>query len=190
MLRVMAKEMEKEVKKSRPGQKKVVFIPFVRSGEATKQKVERAGLLHASPQWRMEVDLDKRLVFPMQIVTTRLRPDIIIWSESPKMVVMVELTVPWEERMAEATERKRGKYQELVEQCQEQGWRAWCLPVEVGARGFAGGSLWRTLKTLGITGRSQKNIIDNSCQEAERSSRWLWLRREERWSSPPVPSQA
>ena len=190
VLRVMAREMEKEVKKSRPGQKKVVFIPFVRSGEAAKQKAERAGLLHSSPQWKMEVDLDKRLVFPMQIVTTRLRPDIIIWSESPKMVVMVELTVPWEERMVEATERKRGKYQELVEQCQEQGWRTWCLPVEVGARGFAGGSLWRTLKTLGITGRSRKNIIDSSCQEAERSSRWLWLRREERWSSPPVPSQA
>ena len=82
VLRVMAREMEKEVKKSRPGQKKVVFIPFVRSGEAAKQKAERAGLLHSSPQWKMEVDLDKRLVFPMQIVTTRLRPDIIIWSES------------------------------------------------------------------------------------------------------------
>ena len=65
---VMARGMEKKVKKSRPGLKKIVFIPFDRSGEATKHKVERAGLLHATPQWGMKVDLDKRLVFPMQIV--------------------------------------------------------------------------------------------------------------------------
>ena len=51
----------------------------------------------------MGLDLDKRLVFPMQIVTTKLRPDIILWSESPKMVVMVELIVPWEEWMLETT---------------------------------------------------------------------------------------
>ncbi len=28
---------------------------------------------------------------------------------------MLELTVPWEERIEEANERKRAKYQELVE---------------------------------------------------------------------------
>ncbi len=54
---------------------------------------------------------------------------------------MLELTVPWEERIEEANERKRAKYQELVEECRERGWRTFYEPIEVGCRGFAGRSL-------------------------------------------------
>ena len=41
----------------------------------------------------------------------------IITSEALKHLIMLELTVPWEERIEEANERKRAKYQELVEEC-------------------------------------------------------------------------
>ena len=44
---------------------------------------------------------------------------------------MLELTVPWEERMEEASGRKREKYAELVEDCRNRGWHARCLPIEV-----------------------------------------------------------
>lgn len=45
----------------------------------------------------MRVDLDKQLVFPREIVDTALRPDIVMWSTAAKRVLIIELTVPWEE---------------------------------------------------------------------------------------------
>lgn len=36
-------------------------------------------------------------------------------------MVLLELTVPWEERIEEAHERKLGKYQQITQQCQQVG---------------------------------------------------------------------
>ena len=35
------------------------------------------------------------LAFPQHIVITRLHPDIVVWSDQGKEVLLVELTVPW-----------------------------------------------------------------------------------------------
>ncbi|XP_058485986.1 uncharacterized protein LOC131459868 [Solea solea] len=68
-----------------------------------------------------------------------------LWKAEPhptsKQIVLLELTVPWEDRIEEANERKRAKYAALVEECQRNRWRARCHPTEVGCRGFAGQSL-------------------------------------------------
>ncbi|KAK7930596.1 hypothetical protein WMY93_006991 [Mugilogobius chulae] len=66
---------------------------------------------------------------------------------------MLELTVPWEERMEEANERKSDKYEELKSNCQNRGWRAKCWPVEVGCRGFV--VLDRRTKTTEMTARRE-----------------------------------
>ena len=94
---------------------------------------------------------------------------------------MLELTVPWEERIEEANERKLVKHQPLIEDCQQRGWKSWCLPVEVGCRGFVGQSLWQALRILGVTGTVRKKMISEVSREAEAASRWVWLKREERW---------
>lgn len=44
----------------------------------------------------------------------------IIVSDLTKQLILLEFTVPWEERKDEVNERKRGKYQELVEECRSQ----------------------------------------------------------------------
>ena len=66
-------------------------------------------------------DLQTQLVFPPEIAVRRLRPDIVMWSRSTRNLIIIELTVPWEERMEEANERKREKYQDLVDECKEKG---------------------------------------------------------------------
>lgn len=70
-----------------------------------------------------------------------LRPDIVLVSEITRQVALLELTVPWEDRMEEAFERKRAKYEELSGECQSRGWRTRCNPIEVGCRGFVGHSV-------------------------------------------------
>jgi hypothetical protein len=61
----------------------------------------------------MRADLNKKLVFPKDIITTSLHSDIVLWSPDSKQVAMVELTVPWEERVEASHHLKRDKYSEL-----------------------------------------------------------------------------
>ena len=96
--------------------------------------------------------------------------------------MLLELTVPWEDRLEEAFERKLSKYAGLVSDCQQAGWRARCLPVEVGCRGFAAHSLTRAFRSLGIEGERRRRAIRGTTDAAERASRWLWLKRREPWS--------
>ncbi len=129
----------------------------------------------------MRVDLGRQLKFPEEIAVTSLRPDIVLWSQATRQVALIKLTVPWEERIEEAHERKLGKYQSLISESQQRGWRAWNLPVEVGCRGFPGQSLWRALGMLGVRGATHKDLVNNISKQAETASRWLWLKRSEQW---------
>ena len=162
------------------------FINFIRSGENAAAGQRSKGILASANDWEMQVDLKKQLKFPEEIAHTSLRPDMVLWSRGTKQVVLIELTVPWEERIEEAYERKLKKYQALILESQENRWKAWNLPVEVGCRGFAGQSLWRTLRRLGIEGVAKKRLVGNITRQAEAASRWIWIQREVRWQSQPV----
>ena len=61
----------------------------------------------------MKVNLGGRRKLP-QIVQTTLRPDMVLWSEEAKNIILTELTVPWEEGCEQAFERKSAKYQDLL----------------------------------------------------------------------------
>lgn len=62
-------------------------------------------------------------------------------SSTTKPVVLLALTIPWEDRIGEAQERKRAQYADLAADCQRIGLITLCNPVEVGCGGFAGQSL-------------------------------------------------
>ena len=157
------------------------FIQFVRpAGEATKAERQEHGLLTSAGDWEMLVDLERQLRFPQEIRSTALRPDIVIWSKRSKQVIIVELTVPWEDRVEEAYERKRAKYQDLQLECAEAGWKCWSFPVEVSARGFPAHSLWRMMSMLGLKGVQKRSLARRASEAAERGSCWLWLRSGDR----------
>lgn len=71
----------------------------------------------------MQVDSGRQPKFPDQI---SLRPDMVLISNCTKQVFFIELIVTWEDHVEEANERKRSKYQELVDHCQRRGWKARC----------------------------------------------------------------
>ena len=63
------------------------------------------GLLIAAQDWQLNVDLGRQLKFPETIAVTTLRPDMVLMSETSRPVVLLELTVPWEDQMEEAYDR-------------------------------------------------------------------------------------
>ncbi len=112
-------------------------------------------------------------------------PDTISLSRSVKYIVLIELTIPWEDRMDIAHELKKAKYQDLIDKAKSKGWKAKHFPVEVGCRGFPGSSLRTMLKELGIQPANLKKAIKEIGASAESCSRWLWLRRNDKWIPSP-----
>lgn len=94
--------------------------------------------------WKMQVDIGNQLIFLPEIAATTLRPDLVLWSHSPKPAYITELTVPWEELAADA---------------QQRGWKAKVCPVEVGCRGFVASSTIRLMKDLGIHGQALQKTV-------------------------------
>ncbi|XP_023810165.1 uncharacterized protein LOC105353972 [Oryzias latipes] len=184
VLKALAESLASAIKASKNQRAPKKVVPFIKAGEKPQvRKQLLTGLLHKALDWQLQVDLEKQLRFPQHIVRTNLRADMLLISETSKHLIMLELTVPWEERMEEANERKRAKYQELVEGCRERGWKTFYEPVEVGCRGFAGRSLCKVLCHLGITGAAKKRAIQSVCEAAKKATRWLWMKRADPWSA-------
>ena len=156
-------------------------IKFVREGSkvTNKRKIHKRGLLFAATDWVMIADLGTRLVFPAHIHVTLLRPDIVIFSNMEKIIIMVELTCPVEENFQARHEQKLGNYDELKASCIENGWRCHLFAVEVGARGYAAQTLTSCLSTLGFDSRSIKMCVNKTGDEALRTSFWVWYSRDD-----------
>ena len=122
----------------------------------------------------MRLDLHSRLYFPPQIIVTDMRPDLIIWSEKSKVIIIGELTVPWEDNIDERNEYKRAKYQDLVSDIRSHGWTAHCFPFEVGCRGYATNSLYTFISRLGAGNRMKKSLMCKASEAASRGSAWVW----------------
>ena len=105
-------------------------INFVCQGEKARpfRGRHRAGQLSNGGAWEMKADLIQQVVVPPHIVSTRLRPDMLVWSDLEKIVYLIELTVPWEDRVEVANELKKAKYTEM------SGVRL--RPVEISGRGL------------------------------------------------------
>ena len=98
----------------------------------------------------MQVDFGGKLVVPQEIVCTKQRPDIVLWSLSQQIVYFIELTVPFEDSVEEAYERKKLRYADLGAEAEQRGWKTRICPVEVGC---VGSSTWSShVQSLGLPG--------------------------------------
>ncbi len=62
----------------------------------------------------MLIEVDQQLTIPAATEITSLRPGLVLWSNTPRTVYFVELTVPWEDAVDEANKRKRLWYAEMA----------------------------------------------------------------------------
>ena len=88
--------------------------------------------------------------FTSAFTFTELRPDIVIYSNSIKRVVLIELTSPCEENMPYWHDYKVQHYANLTRSIRTNGWQCEVLAIEVGARGFCSRTVVSALKRLGF----------------------------------------
>ena len=123
---------------------KARYIQFVRAGQRlpapnhiTQRKplASQAILLQAN-DWTFLYDLEGQLQFPIEAAVTSLRPDVVLFSRSSKTIVLLELTVPLEDNVHLAHDRKTTKYSALVTACEENGFKTHMFALEVGCLGY------------------------------------------------------
>ena len=95
-------------------------------------------------------------------------------GHSKKSVLLIELTVPWEENREEAHKWKKNCYETLCASCVEKGWICHVIPIEVGCHGFIGNSVILFLSKIGITGCSLKVASNRLQTAAQYASSWIW----------------
>lgn len=171
----IANNLEQERrKKHQPHERATPSIKFVRAGQKPPTTATtRTNLLQKAQSWEMKVDLRERLQFP-PVVQTTLRPDAVLWSEEAKKIILIELTVSWEEGCKQAFERKSANYQDLLNDCREKGWssqgRLLRIPCTLSMR---------ILTAIGVMGRERTITVRRKGEAAGRDYCWLWSRREE-----------
>ena len=119
---------------------------------------------------KMAADLKEALHFPHHILHTQERPDIVIWSDTVKRIIIVELTVPWEENNGRSLREKETP----VWECEDKGWACQVMPIEVGCRGFIGRTTTSYLTRLGLTNRARWRATQQLQTAAERAFSWIW----------------
>ena len=146
-----------------------------------------SSILDTATDWKMQIDFTKEPVpFPVHICVTEQRPDIVLFSDSLKKVILVELTCPAEENIADARLRKEIKYTPLKSQITDNDWKCHLYTIEVGARGFVSDSVPRLLRRLGFTNSSIRDLTRKISRSVLRCSFAIYRSyrvREWRWTS-------
>ena len=123
----------------------------------------------------LTVDIGDSYSFPLHIVDTDLRPDLVWWDERHRYLHMVELTVCFESNFVEAAERKSAKYMDLVEQSHTKGYETSLLTLQVGSRGVP--DLPGFAKILNLSSRELSVLLTAMSRQALVGSFSIWCSR-------------
>ena len=116
--------------------------------------------------------------FPTSVAPTDLRPDLVVWSDSQRIVVLVELTICFETNFVDAALRKTNKYQDLLEACSANDYTTSLVTLEVGSRGFVNISGFCGLFDHFSLSKQEKNSFIRSVgREAILGSHKIWTTR-------------
>ena len=182
ILRVLADGIQSFMNTNKVVSQGIKRVHFVVEGKGKEKKSRKPnfGFLHKSNDFKLHMDLDKRLKYPSHIADTEERPDIVLYSDKLKLVLHIELTSPGEERFQASYKKKMLSYgpgSALHEKCQENGWKSLCFPVEVGVRGYTSTTLGTCLRKLGLGKQKVRKVIRDAGDTALRCSFWLWVLR-------------
>ena len=115
---------------------------------------------------------------PPDIACTSLRPDLTLINRQEKTMYICELTVPFEDNIAKAVERKFRKYESLVADIEGNGYKCNYTSIEIGARGIVGHGLGSLLKKITVLSKKQrKSMMKEISQMAIKCSYTIFKNR-------------
>ena len=95
--------------------------------------------------YKITADLeDNNYTFPSRITPSNLQPDIVLWSDEEKTLLLIELTMYFETGFDEASDRR---YADLAEEAHKQGYSTQTLKWEVGGLLTAAWTAYGTAST-------------------------------------------
>jgi hypothetical protein len=163
------------------------FVPAGTTVSSRNRVRSSCSLLGKSTDWKLLLDFRHNpYLFPPHIYPTNERPDILIYSNSARIVIFGELTCPAEEGISEAKLRKESRYADLANKLRnsQNPWLVHILTLEVGARGFVGRSTYKFLRKIGLSCHAAKISCRQVSEVAARCSYAIYLRHTERdWNS-------
>ena len=123
---------------------KVMGKTFIRAGEdkPTTRTRSPPSILEQASDWCITADLPEMSYhFPAHVAVTGKKPDIVLWCNSLKKIVLIELTVSAERGVQKAHKKKSASYDALASACRLNNWTVELMPVEVGVLGFVADSM-------------------------------------------------
>ena len=150
----------------------------------SKQKNSNIKLLNGACTWKASVDLETYAQFLVHIIQTEKRSDIVAWSNSKKSVLVLKLTVPWEENREKAHQRKKYRSETLCADCVEKrldmpcgsywGWLTWFSRTLSHFVSFKNRNHWLQFESCLISSSDYGAICMNlDLAESGKSSAWM-----------------
>ena len=127
---------------------------------------------------------------PPHVLTTALKPDLVLVNESTSMIIIFELTCPWDSNISRSHEFKEQKYSALVADL-SRNYSVSLFSVEISARGFITSHNKARLKAFAYKSCSNSKMVSKSlvrvCSKASLLSSYsiFSARREPSWNGPP-----
>ena len=175
-------------------------IRFVKEGAAPRKELSNSSFRPSPPSdpftrllgrhrdWQLLVDLagspSSYSVMPPQIAAFSGRPDLIVYSESGKVVLFAELTIPSPTGISAAERRKLLRYKDLAQACQP-GWKCFLRTVEVSSLGFLGVNMHMFLKSMFLPKYEARQLKADMENVVRRCSYYVFLSRQtHEWAGP------
>ena len=129
----------------------------------------------------------QKSLFPVEVLATSQMPDGVVWSLEKKQIILLELSVSWEESHFAANARKKKRYEELEALLTCRGWRVQRLEFEVGSRGYLSPTVSTMLKALGLNRQEAKSARGRLENTALLCSYVVYAsRRSPMWNQPTL----
>ena len=115
--------------------------------------------------------------YPQVLIESGKRPDLVLVSSSDTTstdaIILVELTVPWEDRLQYSNALKADKYADLSMDLEAKVYRTDLFPIEVGARGIVSRSTYAFLAKIGLSSRERMKAMtrmSEACRDRPKES--------------------
>ena len=121
--------------------------------------------------------------YPQVLIESGKRPDLVLVSSSTDAIILVELTVSWEDRLQYSNALKADKYADLSMDLEAKEYRTYLFPIEVGSsRQDYLYNISVFLAKIGLSSRERTKAMTRMSDAAEAASFWIWHMRSQKKS--------